>query len=194
MIAGILKTETAKKHEALEASMFVNQIMNNSLDVDDYKKLLTINYIIHQKLENKLAHMLDRELADELEMDSRLKINALEKDLNYWQIDHLALPPLDFDLYVPEKNTAEILGALYVLEGATLGGNVIKKHILANPNFKDHENGLNYYSVYGSALGAKWKSFVTVLNNRVKEEDYERCVNSANQTFENLIQLSKQFS
>ncbi len=194
MIAGILKTETAKKHEALEASMFVNQIMNNSLDVDDYKKLLTINYIIHQKLENKLANMLGTELADELEMDSRLKINALEKDLNYWQIDNLTLPPLDFDLYVPEKNTAEILGALYVLEGATLGGNVIKKHILANPNFKDHENGLNYYGVYGSALGAKWKSFVTVLNNRVKEEDYERCVNSANQTFENLIQLSKQFS
>jgi heme oxygenase len=194
MIAGILKTETAKKHEALEASMFVNQIMNNSLDVDDYKKLLTINYIIHQKLENKLANMLDTELANELEMDSRLKINALEKDLNYWQIDNLTLPPLDFDLYVPEKNTAEILGALYVLEGATLGGNVIKKHILANPNFKDHENGLNYYGVYGSALGAKWKSFVTVLNNRVKEEDYERCVNSANQTFENLIQLSKQFS
>jgi heme oxygenase len=194
MIAGILKTETAKKHEALEASMFVNQIMNNSLDVDDYKKLLTINYIIHQILENKLANMLDTELANELEMDSRLKINALEKDLNYWQIDNLTLPPLDFDLYVPEKNTAEILGALYVLEGATLGGNVIKKHILANPNFKDHENGLNYYGVYGSALGAKWKSFVTVLNNRVKEEDYERCVNSANQTFENLIQLSKQFS
>ena len=194
MIAGILRTETAKKHEALESSMFVNQIMNNSLDVDDYKKLLTINYIIHQKLENKLANMLDTELADELEMDSRLKINALEKDLNYWQIDNLALPPLDFDLYVPEKNTAEILGALYVLEGATLGGNVIKKHILANPNFKDHENGLNYYGVYGSSLGAKWKSFVTVLNNRVKEEDYERCVNSANQTFENLIQLSKQFS
>jgi len=194
MIAGILKTETAKKHEALEASMFVNQIMNNSLDVDDYKKLLTINYIIHQKLENKLANMLDTELANELEMDSRLKINALEKDLNYWQIDNLTLPPLDFDLYVPEKNTAEILGSLYVLEGATLGGNVIKKYILANPNFKDHENGLNYYGVYGSALGAKWKSFVTVLNNRIKDEDYERCVNSANQTFENLIQLSKQFS
>ncbi|MFW0715175.1 biliverdin-producing heme oxygenase [Pedobacter sp. N23S346] len=194
MIAGILRTETAKKHEALESLMFVNEIMNNSLSIANYKTLLTINYIIHQKLENKLANMLDKDLAIELEINSRLKLNALEKDLAYWEIDNLTLPSLDFDLFVPEKNTAEILGALYVLEGATLGGNVIKKHILANPNFKNHEDGLNYYGVYGAELGSKWKIFVTVLNNRVKEEDYERCINSANQTFENLIKLSKQFS
>ena len=194
MIAVILRTATAKKHEALESLMFVNEMMNNSLSTADYKTLLTINYIIHQKLENKLANMLDNELALELEMNSRLKLHALEKDLAYWNIDNLTLPSLNFDLFVPEVNTAEILGALYVLEGATLGGNVIKKHILANPNFKNHEDGLNYYGVYGPELGCKWKKFVTILNDRVKEKDYERCVNSANQTFENLIKLSKQLS
>ncbi|MFD2287295.1 hypothetical protein GJU39_07000 [Pedobacter petrophilus] len=194
MIAGILRTETAKKHEALESLMFINEIMNNSLSLTNYKKLLTINYIIHQKLENKLADMLNKDLADELEINGRLKLNALEKDLNYWQIDRLTLPSLNFDLFIPQKNTAEIMGTLYVLEGATLGGNVIKKHILANPNFKDQENGLNYYGVYGPELGAKWKSFVTILNDRVKAENYQRCVDSANQTFENLIQLSKQIS
>eukprot|EP01012_Entosiphon_sulcatum_P040270 TRINITY_DN53921_c0_g1_i1.p1 TRINITY_DN53921_c0_g1~~TRINITY_DN53921_c0_g1_i1.p1 ORF type:complete len:195 (-),score=28.25 TRINITY_DN53921_c0_g1_i1:56-640(-) len=192
MIANLLRTETAENHKTLESLMFVNEIMNNSLSINQYKKLLTVNYVIHQKLENKLANMLDADIAAELEMNSRLKLSALEKDLNYWGIDSLTLPGLDFELYIPQKNTAEVLGALYVLEGATLGGNVIKRHILANPNFKAHESGLNYYGVYGEELSTKWKKFVSVLNDRVTETDYERCVNSANQTFNNLIKLSKQ--
>lgn len=192
MIANLLRTQTAEYHKELESLMFVNEIMNNSLSIDDYKKLLTINYIIHQKLENKLANMLDADLGEKLDMKNRLKLSALEKDLVYWKIDSLSLPGLNFDLYIPEKNNAEVLGALYVLEGATLGGNVIKKHILANPKFENEEGGLNYYGVYGEELGSKWKTFVSTLNESVLEADYERCVNSANQTFNNLINLSKQ--
>ncbi|WP_406826837.1 biliverdin-producing heme oxygenase [Pedobacter sp. KACC 23697] len=194
MIANLLRTDTAQNHKTLESFMFVNEIMNNSLNIDQYKKLLTINYIIHQKLENLLANMLDSAIAEQLGMKDRLKLNALTQDLNYWNIDNLTLPELAFELFVPEKNTAEVLGALYVLEGATLGGNVIKRHILANPNFKNHENGLNYYGVYGEELSAKWKNFVSVLNERVEEADYQRCINSANQTFNNLIRLSEQIA
>lgn len=194
MIANILRAETADKHQELESLMFVNAIMNNSLSKDDYKKLLTINYIIHQKLENKLANMLDSDLAEKLQMNTRLKLSSLEKDIQYWGIDSLTLPALNFELFVPERNTAEVLGALYVLEGATLGGNVIKKHILANSNFIGDEGGLNYYGVYGEELGSKWKIFVSILNESVKETNYEACVNSANATFDNLIKLSKQLS
>lgn len=194
MIAEILKTETAAKHKELESLMCVHDIMNHTLSINDYKKLLTVNYIIHQKLENKLANMLETNLAYELDMNSRLKLNVLEKDLAYWNIDSLTLPALDFDLFIPDQNNAAVLGALYVLEGATLGGNVIRKHILANANFKNDENGLNYYGVYGAELGSKWKKFVTILNERVEKVDYELCINSANQTFDNLIRLSKQLS
>jgi len=194
MIANLLRTETAGGHKELESLMYVNEIMNNSLSIEQYKKLLTINYIIHQKLENKLANMLDANLASELDMKSRLKLAALEKDLAYWNIDSLTLPGLNFDLFIPEKNNAEVLGALYVLEGATLGGNMIKRHILANPTFKDEEGGLNYYGVYGDELSAKWKSFVSILNDTVSEADYERCIASANHTFNNLINLSKQLN
>ncbi|WP_421939745.1 biliverdin-producing heme oxygenase [Pedobacter sp.] len=193
MIADLLRKETANKHQELESLMFVNEIMNHSLSIEDYKTLLTINYIIHQKLENLLANMLDADLAGQLEMKSRFKLAALEQDLNYWQIDNLSLPGLDFELFIPQKNNAAVLGALYVLEGATLGGNVIKKHIMANPAFKGHEAGLNYYGVYGNELSTKWKAFVSLLNESVSEADYKSCIESANSTFQNLINLSKQF-
>jgi len=194
MIASLLRTETAANHKALESLMFVNEIMNNTLSVEQYKKLLTINYIIHQKLENELSNMLDADIAAELDMNSRLKLTALEKDLNYWQIDNLTLPGLDFELFIPQKKTGEVLGALYVLEGATLGGNVIKRHILANKHFKGNEEGLNYYGVYGEELSEKWKTFISILNKRVAEADYEACIKSANLTFNNLINLAKQFN
>ena len=194
MIANLLRTETSENHKALESLMFVNEIMNHTLSIEQYKKLLTINYIIHQKLENALSNMLDAEIAEELDMNSRLKLAALAKDMEYWQIDSLTLPGLDFELFVPQKNTGEVLGALYVLEGATLGGNVIKRHILANKDFEGHEAGLNYYGVYGEELSEKWKTFVSVLNKLVAEADYEACVKSANLTFNNLINLARQLN
>ncbi|RYD76143.1 MAG: hypothetical protein EOP55_12035, partial [Sphingobacteriales bacterium] len=117
MISNILRTETAQNHKELESLMFVNEIMSNSLTVQDYKKLLIINFIIHQKLENRLANMLDADIAVKMEINSRLKLSALEKDLDFWGIDSLTLPGLDFELFLPQKNNAEVLGALYVLEG-----------------------------------------------------------------------------
>ncbi len=191
MIATLLRAETAESHNELESLMFVNEIMNNSLSIVDYKKLLAVNYIIHQRLENKLISMLDEGTANSLEIGGRLKLASLEKDLQYWDIDAHALNTLDVELYTPTANIADVLGALYVLEGATLGGNVIKKHILANPNFVDRAGGLNYYGVYGDELSGKWKNFVVILNETVLEADYERCVNSANQMFNNLKSLSK---
>ncbi|WP_443947155.1 biliverdin-producing heme oxygenase [Pedobacter sp. AW1-32] len=192
MIANLLRTETAGQHQSLENLMFVNQIMNKTLSTDEYKKLLTVNYIIHKELEGKLIKMLDPGVALALDMKSRVKISHLEEDLHYWEIDAKALPQLNFDLFVPGQSTAEILGALYVLEGATLGGNVIKKHLLENPNFDGKEAGLNYYGVYGAEIGAKWKTFVSVLNSNVTEADYQACIHSANETFNNLIKLSNQ--
>lgn len=192
MIANLLRDQTSDKHNELESLMFVNEIMNGSLSISDYKKLLTVNYIIHHKLEKKLTDMLDADIFEKLQMHTRYKLTALEKDLDYWAIDPLSLPDLDFELFVPERNNAEVLGALYVLEGATLGGNVIKKQILKNPEFAHHKDGLNYYGVYGDELGSKWKTFVEVLNESVTEADYELCIDSANRTFSNLINLCKQ--
>jgi len=192
MIANLLRTETAEHHQSLENLMFVNQIMNKTLSINEYKTLLTVNYIIHKELEDKLIKMLDSGVAEELDMTNRAKLSHLEDDLRYWEIDAKALPKLNFDLFVPGQSTAEILGALYVLEGATLGGNVIKKHLLENPSFDGKEAGLNYYGVYGAELGAKWKTFVSVLNSNVTEVDYQACIHSANETFNNLIKLSNQ--
>lgn len=194
MIADLLRTETAKNHKTLENLMFVDDIMNKTLDITQYKKLIAINYVIHQQLENKLADQMDKNIAEALNLSKRFKLHALQKDLQYWEIEEKKLNQLHFDLYIPKNNLADTLGAFYVLEGATLGGNVIKKNLLANENFSKHPNGFNYYGVYGAELGAMWKNFITILNKNVAEIDYSNCVNSANLTFNNMILVSKTFA
>ena len=60
----------------------------------------------------------------------------------------------------PDVYTAA--GALYVLEGSTLGGQIILKHLqkTMSPGFK----GSQYFSAYQYKTGSMWKSFLQQLN------------------------------
>lgn len=80
------------------------------------------------------------------------------------------LPLLDADLRAlgiepcgpaPEasiRGAAQALGALYVLEGATLGGRIIHRHV-ADVLGVTAERGAAYYGGYGNDTGARWKAF-----------------------------------
>lgn len=61
------------------------------------------------------------------------------------------------------NNPAQFLGALYVAEGAMLGGQVIKKQLQQNPSFANC-NAFRYYTCYGENLRNKWIEFLTVVN------------------------------
>ena len=50
----------------------------------------------------------------------------------------------------------EALGMLYVLEGSTLGGRVLRKQV-------DDMTGLSFLDPYGEAVGERWRSFLAVI-------------------------------
>ena len=64
------------------------------------------------------------------------------------------------------------LGVLYVLEGATLGGQVIARRVGPALGINDSE-GLRFFSSYGAAVGNMWRSYVAVL------EEAGRCPNAS---------------
>lgn len=68
------------------------------------------------------------------------------------------------------RSRAEALGLLYVLEGSTLGGRAIL-HALARQGVADPD--LAFLDPYGAATGARWRSFLSVLE-RETEGDAER--------------------
>jgi heme oxygenase len=85
----------------------------------------------------------------------RRRVEALESDLRALGVEPLAPMPAPEPLSV-----AEALGALYVIEGSTLGGQVIMRSLQGT----DFEAGATrFFDAYGPRTGAMWKAFCGAL-------------------------------
>jgi heme oxygenase (biliverdin-IX-beta and delta-forming) len=81
--------------------------------------------------------------------------------------------------------TDEALGRLYVLEGSTLGGTFIDRHLASLPHLTDVS--IRAFSPYGAATGAMWAAFRRVTRDRVAAGgDPDTMVRSARDTFRAL--------
>lgn len=82
----------------------------------------------------------------------------------------------------PLNGTDEALGRLYVLEGSTLGGAFIDRHLSALPEFAGVR--LRSFSPYGGETGAMWHAFRRTTRDRVAAGgDAEAMLASARDTF-----------
>lgn len=82
---------------------------------------------------------------------------------------------------------SEILGSMYVIEGSTLGGQMISHHLETTLGFRDG-NGYTYYRSYGPDIGLRWKAFRETLLRHSSPENDDAMVTSARLTFERLGQ------
>lgn len=123
---------------------------------------------------------------DEYICSERAKAPQLAKDLHaLGEFSEL----LERCSNLPElKTPAQILGCLYVIEGATLGGQIISKHLLANLGIGP-ETGAAFFNGYGLSNGNQWQSFRLFLTSNAEPmyQDNEIVV-SANATFQTLSQ------
>ncbi|MEO3408570.1 biliverdin-producing heme oxygenase [Mucilaginibacter sp. CAU 1740] len=180
-----IKQATASLHDKLEQNMFVGQIMDGSLTFEQYLIILHLNYGIHLAVEGFLFGGLSSELQHKLDIPNRIKLPALIKDLeeiNTSMSSDIEGPPPN---YIDLSSDASILGAMYVLEGATLGGNVIVKRLKTNEHLQPRNLNYHYYQVYGDQLGPKWKQFLEVLND-IPEAEHQAAINSAVRLFEQM--------
>ncbi|CAA9233398.1 MAG: bacteriophytochrome heme oxygenase BphO [uncultured Blastococcus sp.] len=82
----------------------------------------------------------------------------------------------------PVHGTDQALGRLYVLEGSTLGGVVIDRHLASLPALADVR--VTAFSPYGAATGSMWAAFRRVTRERVAAGgDPAVMVDSARATF-----------
>ncbi|MES2766671.1 MAG: biliverdin-producing heme oxygenase [Bacteroidota bacterium] len=181
----LLKTQTRPHHDSIEQYSLSDKIMDGTLTLDEYKTLLFKNYIFHASIENSLEKFL-KDLPD---FGSRKKTGSLLKDLaelNYMGNSFKKFSPPAF------KNKAEALGAMYVMEGATLGGAMIYKQLLKNEEIA-RVSSFNYYRGYGEKTSEKWKSFLQILSDEVKTEDEAHdTLSGAIQTFQAFEKLLKE--
>jgi heme oxygenase len=172
-----LRTATDTRHKALEARLPLTQ---PQLDLDTYRTIIEAYYGFHAPLQRAIERLLAPRGID----PAREKIPALIKDLRALgltaaQIDALPrctdLPPLD--------SAAQLLGVMYVMEGATLGGQVLRR-IIADRLGIGADSGGEFLDVYGRDTGRLWKAFLQQLAEFDEPLQHPELVRSACLTFD----------
>lgn len=100
---------------------------------------------------------IGRALADDAFFDPRRRLASLDADLRHLGLPAATIAALPRPDTVRLAGPAAAMGALYVLEGSTLGGRVIGRHIAALHGFDG--GGLAYYRAHGPRTGAMWAAF-----------------------------------
>ncbi|SCX60870.1 Heme oxygenase [Klenkia marina] len=87
----------------------------------------------------------------------------------------------------PPAGTDEALGTLYVLEGSTLGGVFIDRHLAALPALAG-VGPLAAFSPYGERTGARWAAFRRATRDHVAHGggDADAVVSAAGRTFRSM--------
>lgn len=89
-----------------------------------------------------------------LDFDARRRSAHLTRDLA--AVGGAAPPPEP----IAVGGLGEALGLMYVLEGSSLGGRVIRRQVIARG---EDMTGLSFLDPYGEAVGERWRSFLAVL-------------------------------
>ena len=174
-----LRTGTALLHVALEQRL---PFFSERLDAHWYGRLLQAYYGFYRPIE---ASLYDNALIPEgFDSAMRLKTPTLVDDLHALGLDNLAIDALPRCAELPVSDTAAAcLGALYVLEGATLGGQVLRREMAQRLGL-DADNGGAFLNVYGAETGRRWKDFLDYLGRLPLDADAkQRAVDAACSTF-----------
>ncbi|MCB0168098.1 MAG: biliverdin-producing heme oxygenase [Anaerolineae bacterium] len=175
-----LKDETAGRHRVVEQLARADRILDHTLTLAQYSRLIVANYAIHQLIEPQLLPLFSPPWVDRLQLAQRSRLTALQYDLAQLNLNPPGFPQLTYLI----QTIPQALGALYVLEGATLGGAVILKALQKNP----HVNGVapfHYYGLCGRNTRALWLGFCQTLNEWVDSSDVgDAIVAAAQETFD----------
>ncbi|GJD57093.1 biliverdin-producing heme oxygenase [Methylobacterium dankookense] len=145
-----LRAATAPQHEGLERDL---DWRARVATLAGYRALLARLHGFHAAYEPAIAQAL----ADEAFLASRRRLPRLKADLRHLGLPEGELAALPHAEPIHLPNPAAATGALYVLEGSTLGGQVIGRHIGALHGLTG--DGLAYYRAHGPATGAMWAAF-----------------------------------
>lgn len=174
-----LRTGTAELHIALEKRL---PFFSDSLDLQAFERLMQAYYGFYRPLEAALQDCTSA--PTDFDLNARMKTPTLRSDLQALGMPGHALDSLPVCRELPIIDSgAAYLGVLYVLEGATLGGQILRREIAARLDL-GAENGAAFLDIYGAATGRRWRDFIDYLGNRpMAADERESVVKAAHSTF-----------
>ena len=180
-----LRLETRSEHEAVEQVLDLMGVLTR----DTYRQRLVQFYGFYSPLEAALqtrcAKQSDSHSLEVSQLQKLLprlhKSLLLRQDLHHLGVSTEGLAQCRA---LPQIQThAEVLGCLYVLEGATLGGRMITEHIQATLGITPTTGG-SFFDGYAGQTGRMWNAMrQTLLSGAVDAQAENAMVASAIATF-----------
>jgi heme oxygenase len=171
-----LKSETADAHARIDA--IADPALSNR---NAYRQLLLGMRDAHQALEPELHRHADALARAGYDVAQRSKLSWLDADLALLGATS-AHPPPSIEL----RDASEAFGAVYVIEGATLGGQVIARRVIPTLALSP-DAGCRYFSGYGAATRDRWLETRDAIGAHVASlespDGITRMIAAANETF-----------
>jgi len=177
----LLRQHTRIEHARLEDRL---DIFTRLQGRDEYRALLIRMYGLYGPLEARLLEVGHRH-ALPLDVAARRKAPLLERDLAVLGLDSMARAAIPRCAALPALDSAvTALGCLYVLEGATLGGQLIARHLERHLGIGT-DTGAAFFTAYGERVGAMWRAVGAALAAYTcAPGEEEAMVGAARATFE----------
>ena len=179
----LIRQRTHRLHAQIESSLDLNAALGS---VEDYRLLLSRYVEVYQPFEEALRICL----GDSLGIASwsyRSKISLLEQDLQ--SLGSVEAPPKTSPSPPNIDSLDAALGALYVTEGSSLGGQVIYREVQHRLHL-NRESGAAFFFGDGPQAGTRWRQFTVMLNQHVSEP--ENAATAACTMFERFEQALRQ--
>lgn len=173
-----LRAETRDAHEAIERDLAWETRVTSR---DGYRALLARFWGLHVVLEPALADALQ----DPTFFNPRRRLLHLAADLTVLGLDEASIGALPRAFIPLPYDRDQAFGALYVLEGSTLGGQVIAKQVGRMLGLSP-DHGCRYYAAHGRETGPMWKAFRQRLAEQAHTGNPDAIVTSATTTFDTM--------
>lgn len=174
-----LRAETRPAHVRLEQAI---DLPNRLGSHETYRQLLARFYGFHAAWEPAAA----LGLGDPILLADRARAPLLRQDLQALGLAGEEIEALPLcDPLMPIETRPALLGAMYVVEGSTLGGKFVARMVERRLGL-DPASGGAYFRSHGNDIGQMWRAFGAYLGRFSAPSVDDEIVLSANRTFDRL--------
>jgi heme oxygenase len=186
MIMLALKEQTAALHHRLSANPYSTGILQGQTSLAHYRAFLERFYGFYAPVEACLAAEPSLAAAD-FDFEARRKAHLLAIDLRVLGATDDAIAGLPRCWNLPDTTgLARAVGTMYVLEGATLGGQIITRNLRELFGL-DAGRGCAFFNSYGREVGPMWKAFGAFASTHADGPAFEAlAIAAASETFEKM--------
>lgn len=168
---------TKPLHDRIEMTPIAKLMAEGKVSPEHYAHYLNILLGIHTALETKALTFKDKWKKYGISIEKRCRTSLLKRDLALLNYD------INIQNILPCNNWsfAKVVGGMYVLEGSTMGGQILSKRL-------DYLKAIHYFEGYGKNTMKNWEDFSLFINNYAQEnpEQHTQIVNGATTLYETV--------